>query len=97
MRWPAFAAYSLILGLYNLLPVWPLDGGRMIACLLLERLPPARAGQVSAIVSACSCGLLLLLGAFWSLVRRAGLWPLGMAAYLTVRLLLLARRAEAAP
>ena len=69
----------------------------MIACLLLERLPPARAGQVSAIVSACSCGLLLLLGAFWSLVRRTGLWPLGMAAYLTVRLLLLARRAEAAP
>ena len=65
--------------------------------LLLERLPLARAGQVSAIVSACSCGLLLLLGAFWSLVRRAGLWPLGMAAYLTVRLLLLARRAEAAP
>ena len=97
VRWPAFAAYSLILGLYNLLPVWPLDGGRMIACLLLERLPPARAGQVSAIVSACSCGLLLLLGAFWSLVRRAGLWPLGMAAYLTVRLLLLARRVEAAP
>ena len=74
-----------VLGCFNLLPILPLDGGRMIACLLLERLPPARAGQVSAIVSACSCGLLLLLGAFWSLVRRAGLWPLGMAAYLTVR------------
>ena len=28
MRSPAFAAYSLMLGIYNLLPVWPLDGGR---------------------------------------------------------------------
>ena len=25
-----FAAYSLMLGIDNLLPVWPLDGGRMI-------------------------------------------------------------------
>ena len=28
MRSPAFAAYSLMLGNYNLLPVWPLDGGQ---------------------------------------------------------------------
>ena len=92
--WPAFAAYSLILGLYNLLPVWPLDGGRMMGCLFLERLPPVRAERARMIVSACTCGLLLLIGAYWSLVRRAGLWPLGTAAYLTIRLVVLARRAE---
>ena len=28
MQRPSFAAYSLMLGIYNLLPVWPLDGGR---------------------------------------------------------------------
>ena len=94
VRWPAFAAYSLILGLYNLLPVWPLDGGRMMGCLLLERLPPASAERVNMIIGACVCGALLLAGAFWSIVRRAGLWPLGMAAYLTIRLVVLARRAE---
>ena len=32
MQRPSFAAYSLMLGIYNLLPVWPLDGGRVLRC-----------------------------------------------------------------
>ena len=39
MRSPAFAAYSLMLGIYNLLPVWPLDGGRAVRCALAQHLP----------------------------------------------------------
>ena len=37
-RWmPAFAAVSLLLALFNLLPVWPLDGGRLLRTLLRMR------------------------------------------------------------
>ena len=38
--------------------------------------------------------VLLLIGVFLTFFRKSGLWPLGTAAYLTVRLLMLARRTD---
>ena len=38
------------------------------------------------------CAALLLAGIILTFFRRAGLWPLGTAAYLTLRLLTLAKR-----
>jgi len=38
-----FSGINLILCLFNLLPVWPLDGGRMLRCLLVRLLPFAAA------------------------------------------------------
>ena len=92
MRSPAFAAYSLMLGIYNLLPVWPLDGGRAVRCALAQHLPLARAEAVSRRSSFAVCAALLLAGIVLTFFRRAGLWPLGTAAYLTLRLLTLAKR-----
>lgn len=94
MKRPAFAAYSLLLGLYNLLPVWPLDGGRALRCALAQHLPLARAEQACRAVGLGVCGALLLAGVYFSFVKTAGLWPLGTAAYLTVRLLLLRQREQ---
>ena len=85
---------ELMLGIYNLLPVWPLDGGRMIRCVLLARLPITQAEHISEIVSFAACAVLLLIGVFLTFFRKSGLWPLGTAAYLTVRLLMLARRTD---
>lgn len=62
MRSPAFAAYSLMLGIYNLLPVWPLDGGRAVRCALAQHLPLARAEAVSRRSSFAVCAALLLAG-----------------------------------
>ena len=92
MHSPAFAAYSLMLGIYNLLPVWPLDGGRAVRCALAQHLPLARAEAVSRRSSFAVCAALLLAGIILTFFRRAGLWPLGTAAYLTLRLLTLAKR-----
>ena len=77
MQRPSFAAYSLMLGIYNLLPVWPLDGGRMIRCVLLARLPITQAEHISEIVSFAACAVLLLIG-----VPIA--FSLGIAALMTV-------------
>lgn len=32
-RWPMIALCGLVQGLFNLLPIYPLDGGRMLRCL----------------------------------------------------------------
>lgn len=88
-----FAAASLVLGLYNLLPVWPLDGGRMLRCALCARLSPERAQRVCSAVSLAACMLLALAGLWLLFVRRAGVWPLGTAIYLIIRLFLLQKQA----
>lgn len=60
------AAVSLLMGLFNLLPCRPLDGGNLLLCLVQERLPPAACERLSVCVSALT---LLPLGA-------SGVWLL---------------------
>ena len=69
-----------------------LDGGRAVRCALAQHLPLARAEEVSRRSSFAVCAALLLAGIILTFFRRAGLWPLGTAAYLTLRLLTLAKR-----
>ena len=69
-----------------------LDGGRAVRCALAQHLPLARAEAVSRRSSFAVCAALLLVGIILTFFRRAGLWPLGTAAYLTLRLLTLAKR-----
>ena len=86
-RWmPAFAAVSLLLALFNLLPVWPLDGGRLLRTLLRMRWGAAGvdASQTLGLLS----GLGLLAGAVFAARRwNAGVWPAVTAGALLVRLL----------
>ncbi len=46
-----FSAINLVLGLFNLLPVQGLDGGRMLGLALAQRLPPRQCRTVLAAVS----------------------------------------------
>lgn len=56
------AGISLILSLYNLLPVMPLDGGRIFAAVASAVIGEQRGGALAAMLSAAVCALLLLLG-----------------------------------
>ena len=70
--WPEpltyLAGLSLMLGLFNLMPVLPLDGGRALYALLCLVRCPQDAEQIcGALGRLCSC-LLLVLGG-WLLIR----------------------------
>ena len=86
-RWmPAFAAVSLLLALFNLLPVWPLDGGRLLRILLRMRWGAA------GVDASQTLGLLFALGLLAGAVFAArrwdtGVWPAVTAGALLVRLL----------
>ena len=86
-RWmPAFAAVSLLLALFNLLPVWPLDGGRLLRTLL--RMRWGAAGVDASQTLGLLFGLGLLAGAVFAARRwDAGVWPALTAGALLVRLL----------
>lgn len=86
-RWmPAFAAVSLLLALFNLLPVWPLDGGRLLRTLL--RMRWGAAGVDASQTLGLLFGLGLLAGAVFAARRwDVGVWPAVTAGALFVRLL----------
>jgi len=61
-----FAGINLSLGLLNLLPIYPLDGGRILSCGLCIKWPD-RADNVVKTISAICTGLLCGIGlAAWN-------------------------------
>ena len=56
-----FVEQSLILGLFNLLPCYPLDGGRMLAGLLGTKMPRAKAMKIVVGLNFVFSGILFLL------------------------------------
>lgn len=62
-----FAGLNLSLAIFNLLPIWPLDGGRAFAILLMALLSPHWAQRAAQMCSALLVTALMASGAvlFW--------------------------------
>lgn len=73
------AWFNLLLGAFNLLPAFPMDGGRLFRALLTLRLGPDRATRVAAVVARGLAGGMFVAGLYMSvwLVFIAGFVYLG--------------------
>ena len=95
-RWEAlylFAAAQLVLGLYNLLPIRPLDGGRALWLLCAWCLDPFAADRLAGLVDGTFSGALLALG-LWTWLRRGTPFLLLAALGLTLPRLGIAKSGE---
>jgi Zn-dependent protease len=60
------AFLNLLLALFNLLPAFPMDGGRILRALLAERLPFERASVIAAGLGQLLAFVLGFIGLFWN-------------------------------
>lgn len=63
LHWKLAAALTLAVGAFNLLPIMPLDGGRVVYGLLAGRLDIDWAERLMTALSGCLVGLLIGVGA----------------------------------
>jgi len=79
-RWvPKFAVLNILLAGVNLLPLYPLDGGRMLRAVLLCRMEPDGAAAVLRRTATAVCCILMVLSCWLTVERQAGIWPIFVA------------------
>ena len=74
-RFPRVAVCTIVQSLYNLLPIFPLDGGRGLGCFLRKALGDARGKQAFMIVERVVLFVLLFLALFAYVKLGLGLLP----------------------
>lgn len=84
--WPRMALCALGQSVFNLLPIYPLDGGRAFKCALEMRLNPPRVEKVCAVVALVFKVLLMGGSVYAAFFLDLGLLPLLVTVTLLFRL-----------
>ena len=73
---PILAFCALVQSLYNLLPIYPLDGGRALRCAADMLLPPLYAQWLCESVAWCCIGAIAATAFYATVFAGWGVWPL---------------------
>lgn len=84
LRWfPEVAVCAAFQSAFNLLPVYPLDGGRCLRCVV-AKFAPVTADAVCIWTARCCCFLLIAVG-IWAAVMKLGFAPLMVAGFVVMK------------
>ena len=82
---PRIAVCGAFHGLYNLLPLYPLDGGRALHCGARLLFSPDRADKVCTVVERICLGSICLVAIYATVCLRLGLLPICFALLLLIK------------
>lgn len=83
---PAFALVNFCLLAYNLLPFYPLDGGRILRAVLCTLFQERTAQIVERLITLLGMLSLTALAVYLTCIWHAGLWPVLVCAILLMKI-----------
>ena len=81
-----FSFVNLLLLTYNLLPVYPLDGGRILQSVLLMLLPERIVAKIVHVTNFLVSMVLMIAAVCLAVELQCGLWPVILAGILLCRM-----------
>lgn len=82
---PQIAICGFMQGIFNLLPIYPLDGGRIFYCICKMVFPENQANRICRLVKYCLLFLIICFGVFLSFFQKLEFFPVMVSLILLSR------------